>query len=107
VSPKRCPEHERRVSALGAPVGGRQRDPAGERGDYRVVVARQVLGVPLAREAVRRERGRPQLALEVALSLGDVARLAAEAEHLDAVALVQQLVERNAVRRKVVGDERN
>ena len=107
MAPEGRPEHERRPGPAGAPIRGRQRDPAGDHRDHRRVASRKRRGVALVREPVRRERRLLDLPVEVPERLGDVVRFASEAVQLDAVPLVQQAIERQAVRRQVVGDERD
>ena len=61
--------------------------------------------VALPGQAMRGKGRSGELSVEVAVGSRDVAALTPEAVHLDAVALVQQPVQRHAVGREVIGDQ--
>ena len=93
-------------AARSQPRGG-QRGAARDLGRHGPMVTAEPGGVTLMTQHVGRERRLGDLPLQLPVVVGDVAALAAEAEHLHAVPLGEQPVQRHAVRGDVVGDERD
>ena len=108
LGPDRGPQHERAPVAPRPEVGGGQHRAAGEGRNDRLVVAGHREGGPSAGIEPRRwKRGAGQLGVQVREPRRRVPLAAAATQHFDAVALGEQLEQRQAIVRQVGGQECN